>query len=63
MSHCVNYTVRDIADHWPKDEMGKLVVLKDCASTIPGFEDASNKFLSDMAAVGVNVETTETLKL
>eukprot|EP00986_Skeletonema_menzelii_P015765 scaffold12635_cov183-Skeletonema_menzelii.AAC.3 len=63
MSHCVNYTVRDIADHWPKEEMGKLVVLKDCASTIPGFEDASNKFLSDMAAAGVNVETTETLKL
>jgi len=63
MSHCVNYTVRDIADHWPKEEMGKLVVLKDCASTIPGFEGASEKFLSDMAEVGVNVETTETLKL
>ena len=43
--------------------MGKLIVLKDCASTIPGFEDASNEFLSDMASAGVNVETTETLKL
>lgn len=63
MSHCVNYTVRDIANHWPKEEMGKLVVLKDCASTIPGFESASEKFLSDMVAAGVNVETTETLKL
>jgi len=63
MSHCVNYTVRDIADHWPKDEMGKLVLLKDCASTIPGFEAASAKFLSDIAAAGVNIETTETVKL
>jgi len=63
MSHCVHYTVRDIADHWPKEEMGKLVILKDCASTIPGFEDASDKFLSDMVAAGVNVETTETLKI
>jgi len=63
MSHCVHYTVRDIADHWPKEEMGKLVILKDCASTIPGFEDALDKFLSDMVAAGVNVETTETLKI
>jgi nicotinamidase/pyrazinamidase len=63
MSHCVHYTVRDFADHWPKEEMGKLVILKDCASTIPGFEDASDKFLSDMVAAGVNVETTETLKI
>ena len=28
MSHCVNYTTRDIMDHWDK-AMGALVVLTD----------------------------------
>mmetsp|Transcript_33959 Transcript_33959/g.64628 ORF Transcript_33959/g.64628 Transcript_33959/m.64628 type:complete len:302 (+) Transcript_33959:125-1030(+) len=59
LSHCVNYTVRDIVEHWPKHEIGKLTVLSDCASSVPGFEEAGEKFVSDMKEVGVNVETSE----
>ncbi|KAL7533015.1 hypothetical protein ACHAWF_004316 [Thalassiosira exigua] len=62
MSHCVNYTVRDIVSHWPKDEMNKLTVLEDCASSVPGFEEAGSKFLDEMKAAGVNVETSESFK-
>ena len=60
MSHCVNYTVRDIAEHWEKDKMDRLVILKDCASSVPGFEEAGDKFLSDMKDAGLTIETSET---
>ena len=62
LSHCVNYTVRDIVDHWPQDEMDKLTILSDCASSVPGFESAGEKFVKDMKEVGVNVETSDTFE-
>jgi hypothetical protein len=40
LSHCVNYTVRDLVDAWPQDRLGDLVILIDCASPVPGFEAA-----------------------
>ena len=60
LSHCVNYTVRDIVDRWPEGEMGKLTVLEDCASSVPGFEAAGEAFVKDMKEAGVMVETSET---
>ena len=62
LSHCVNYTVRDIVEHWPKEEINKLTILKDCASSVPGFEAAGDKFLEDMKEAGVNIETSETFQ-
>ena len=56
MSHCVNYTVRDIVLHWPVDQMSKIVVLTDCASAVPGFEDAALSFQKDMESVGVQLK-------
>ena len=60
LSHCVNYTVRDIVDHWPKGEMNKLTVLEDASSSVPGFEAAGEQFLKDMKEAGLIIETTET---
>ena len=62
LSHCVNYTVRDIVEHWPKEEINKLTVLKDCASSVPGFEAAGDTFLEDMKEAGVNIATSETFQ-
>ena len=62
LSHCVNYTVRDIVEHWPKDEMDKLTILADCASSVPGFESVGEQFVKDMKELGVNVETSETFE-
>ncbi len=82
LSHCVNYTVRDIVSYWnissatanltatadgdddEKKEMrnnknNNITILKDCASSVPGFEEAGEQFLKDMIAVGVNVETSD----
>ena len=53
-SHCVNYTMRDIARHWDKDHAG-LILLDDCASAVPGFEAAAEQFVSDMKAKGCTI--------
>eukprot|EP00970_Alexandrium_tamarense_P012249 scaffold2849_cov203-Alexandrium_tamarense.AAC.2 len=59
MSHCVNYTLRDIVEHWPEEERGKITLLKDCSSSVPGFDSASDIFIGDMIEAGVNVETSD----
>lgn len=38
LSHCVNFTTRDLVKYWPVDKRAQLVILKDCASSVPGFE-------------------------
>jgi nicotinamidase-related amidase len=53
MSHCVNYTVRDIVDHWPTDKTSQIFLLTDCSSAVPGFEAAAETFQKDMEAAGV----------
>lgn len=40
ISHCVNYTVRDLVQVWPAERMRDLIILTDCASAVPGFEAA-----------------------
>lgn len=57
LSHCVNYTVRDIVSQWSSST--SIILLKDCMSSVPGFEEAGEKFLQDMIKVGVKVDTSE----
>lgn len=59
LSHCVNFTVRDIVEHWPPGETSKITILRDCASSVPGFEEAGKLFLDDMERAGVNVKTSD----
>ena len=56
MSHCVNYTLRDIVSRWPEDQTHKISLLKDCASPVPGFEEAGENLQVEMAAAGVKVQ-------
>jgi nicotinamidase/pyrazinamidase len=58
MSHCVNYTLRDIVRKWPPSRLGDIYLLKDCASAVPGFEADAEAFLMDMKAAGVQVVTS-----
>ena len=53
MSHCVNFTVRDIVGKWDEVRLGDLVLLTDCASSVPGFEESGSKFLKEMSEKGV----------
>ena len=53
MSHCVNYSVRDLVENLPAKSRGKIRVLSDGCSTITGFEEASKKFQIDTENHGV----------
>lgn len=57
LSHCVNYTVRDILKHW-KGNPAKICILSDCSSPVAGFEDAASNFLKEMKEVGVTITTS-----
>jgi nicotinamidase/pyrazinamidase len=55
LSHCVNYTVRDIVRDWPKTRLDHIYLLNDCSSSVPGFETATKQFISDMDHVGIQI--------
>ena len=58
MSHCVNYTLRDIVGKWPEKRVSDIVLLQDCASAVPGFEPAAAIFINDMEAAGVQIKAS-----
>lgn len=65
MSHCVNYTLRDIVKHWttPDDDSNKksndqIVLLTDCCSSVPGFESVGDTFQQEMKNAGVRLLTS-----
>lgn len=55
LSHCVNFTVRDLVAISPSTSVS---ILRDGTSAVPGFEEAGAAFLEDMKAKGVRVVTT-----
>ena len=56
LSHCVNFTMRDVLANWTKAN-SQLVLLTDGASAVPGFEASSTQFVQDMRDVGCTVTT------
>jgi nicotinamidase-related amidase len=60
LSHCVNYTVRDLVSAWPKTRSpADIVVLSDGSSAVPGFEEAADQFNRDMSNAGVTFSLSE----
>eukprot|EP00560_Eucampia_antarctica_P007955 CAMPEP_0197823974 /NCGR_PEP_ID=MMETSP1437-20131217/1287_1 /TAXON_ID=49252 ORGANISM="Eucampia antarctica, Strain CCMP1452" /NCGR_SAMPLE_ID=MMETSP1437 /ASSEMBLY_ACC=CAM_ASM_001096 /LENGTH=312 /DNA_ID=CAMNT_0043423415 /DNA_START=47 /DNA_END=985 /DNA_ORIENTATION=- len=53
LSHCVNYTMRDMVDSSTPEERSKICLLRDCSSSVPGFEAASDEFLQYLEKNGV----------
>jgi nicotinamidase-related amidase len=57
LSHCVNYTVRDIVGDRnkgvPDIQSTDIIVLTDCSSPVSGFETAAACFCEDMKKAGV----------
>ncbi|KAF4045885.1 hypothetical protein GN244_ATG01717 [Phytophthora infestans] len=63
LSHCVNFTVRDLVDNWPVERLSDLVILTDCSSPVAGFEAEAEQFLKDMAAKGLTLTTSTAFNL
>jgi len=62
MSHCVNWSTRDLLGGWDKGREGDIVLLEDCASAVTGFEEIANTFVADMRQAGVTVFNASDLK-
>ncbi len=63
LSHCVANTARDIADAFDPSALGKLVLLEDASSPVPGFEKQAEDFVAEMRSRGVRVmKTTDFVK-
>lgn len=60
-SHCVANSIRDISRDFGEDMMKKCILLTDCMSPVPGFEQLADDFFSDMIAKGMKTATTQTL--
>ena len=58
LSHCVNYSVRDLVSTLTPENRKKIIVLTDGCSTIAGFEDASKSFRQEMEVMGVRFLST-----
>jgi nicotinamidase/pyrazinamidase len=55
LSHCVANTVRDIANNFGEENIKKLVILEDCASSVGGFDGLGADFMAEMTARGMQV--------
>jgi len=55
LSHCLNYTTRDLVDNWGDKSLSSLIVLEDATSPVKGFEEAGEKFIEDMRKKGLQI--------
>lgn len=58
LSHCVNYTTRDILKDWAPRKPADLIILSDGSSSVTGCEEAGEKFKLDMKAAGATIKLT-----
>ncbi len=63
LSHCVANTVRDIANNIGEPSIKKLVLLKDCASSVPGFEKFGDDFVAELTRRGMRTAISTELRV
>lgn len=60
LSHCVQYTVRDIVEYYKTqsvNRLGTIYLLKDGCSPVTGYDVSGNDFVLDMRRDGVTITT------
>jgi nicotinamidase-related amidase len=55
LSHCVQFTTRDLVTNWPKDRLKNIWLIEDQCSAVTGFENQAADFVKEMRAAGVTV--------
>jgi nicotinamidase-related amidase len=58
LSHCLKYTVEDVADNFGEENIKKMVLLTDATSPVPGFEQQGEDFIKKMSARGMKLSNT-----
>mmetsp|Transcript_13727 Transcript_13727/g.22884 ORF Transcript_13727/g.22884 Transcript_13727/m.22884 type:complete len:313 (-) Transcript_13727:325-1263(-) len=61
LSHCVNFTVRDIVKHFKENNVttDRIFILKDGAAPVATYEADGEQFLKDMEAEGCTITTLD----
>jgi nicotinamidase/pyrazinamidase len=54
LSHCVNFTVRDLIAHWRSDT-SRIHLMRDGCSSVPTFEKEGEVFVDEIRAAGVRI--------
>ena len=60
LSHCVNFSVSDVAEEFSVDQVKKFVLLEDASSSVTGFEKQGQDFINKMTAKGMRIARTDT---
>lgn len=60
-SHCVRFTVEDLAEALGDAFVGRMVLLTDCGSPVAGFGEQAAAFVDGMVARGMQTATSESL--
>jgi nicotinamidase-related amidase len=63
LSHCVASSVRSLIARLQPAQIGRIVLLTDCMSPVPGLEALGQDFFKEMADRGVKRSTTSALAL
>jgi len=58
LSHCLKFTVEDIANTFDEKHIKKMILLEDCASSVAGFEQQGRDFVKAMTARGMQVSNS-----
>jgi len=58
LSHCVNYTTRDLLRYWGPRNPAELTLLIDGCSPVPGCDSDAELFINDMRAANVQLKLT-----
>jgi nicotinamidase-related amidase len=63
LSHCVKFTIEDIANNFGDENIQKMHLIIDTMSSVPGFEKQGEEFVNNIVARGAKiVKSTEFLK-
>lgn len=58
-SHCVKYTIMDIANNFGEENIKKFVYLEDTSSPVSGFESSATDFINEMTKRGMQITTSD----
>ena len=60
-SHCLKFTIEDIANNFGEENIKKFVLLEDAMSPVTSFEDQANNFIKNIISRGAKIAKTTDL--
>lgn len=63
LSHCWKNTILDIANQFDDSSISKFMFLEDASSSVTGFEKDGEEFVHEMIGRGMQVSTTDKVRL